>query len=53
MIEPSERSDFFCANKNCSFYLKPCPVEWDDVSELLLCKACYQSCHKYKIEEEE
>ena len=43
-------SDFFCVNKECEFYLKPCPIDWDEDDEgykLEFCKACGAPCRTY------
>lgn len=42
--------DCFCVNRSCEFYLKPCPVDWEEDDEgrpLEFCKACGVLCHQY------
>ena len=44
-------SDFFCVNENCSFYLKPCPVDAEDDGDGyvdFVCEACRHFCHRYR-----
>lgn len=42
--------DYFCVNKNCPCYLKPCPIECEEADDGyldLVCEVCRTVCREY------